>query len=152
MIPVLVSVEEVFRYAFTNGEVLPPSVITDADIAAAEQRWLVPALGEEMCTALRDPLHEEFRSQYIAPALALYTRALVQPRLDVRTDQVGTSSPDSTLTHQAGGRALVRMHRELLRQANTLMERAADHLRSHAERYPQYRPRTHASRAGGIVF
>ena len=39
--------------------------------------------------------YSDFRNEYLAAPTAFYTRALLQPRLDVRTDRNGTMTPES---------------------------------------------------------
>lgn len=41
----LITPLQVLRLAFGEGEYLPPESVTEADIAAAERRYLVPVIG-----------------------------------------------------------------------------------------------------------
>ena len=115
----LITPLQVLRLAFGEGEYLPPESVTEADIAAAERRYLVPVIE--------------------APA-ALFTRAVLQPRLDVRTGQCGTTAPKSAYAQPAGDTARRHLRRALLAQARTLLRRAAEHLRAHRDEFPEYDP------------
>ena len=67
-------------------------------------------------------------------------RAVLQPRLDVRTGQCGTVAPKSAAYQPAGTQALRELQRSLRRQARTLLRRAAEHLETHAAEFPEYDP------------
>lgn len=148
----LISPQEAFRLAFTNDEQLTPHVIAEADIAAAERRWIVPALGRQLHTRLLDHPDDPLVDTFLIPAAALFTRALIQPRLDIRTDREGTSSPGSSLIHHAGERAMLRLRRQLLREAADHLRAAADYIALHRDRYPEYRSQTAITCAGSIIF
>ena len=44
----LITPLQVLKTAFGDGEILPPATIAEADIAAAEQRWIVPVIGRKL--------------------------------------------------------------------------------------------------------
>ncbi len=151
----LISPVRVVELAFPDGAI-PPSSITEADIAAAEERWIVPVIGRELHGALLDGDYPALRDDYLAAPAALYTRAALQPRLDVRTGRCGTAAPRTDSGQPAGAEALGRLRRQLLRQARTLLGRASDYLRAHAEEFPQYDPQNdilaRRTLAGGILL
>ena len=91
----LITPAQVLATAFGDGETLPPSTVAAADIAAAEARWIVPAIGRRLHEKLLIGGYSDFRNEYLAAPTAFYTRALLQPRLDVRTDRNGTMTPES---------------------------------------------------------
>lgn len=151
----LVSPVRVVELAFPD-EAIPPSSVTEADIAAAEERWIVPVIGRGLHEALLDGAHTSLRDDFLAAPAALYTRAALQSRLDVRTGRCGTSAPRTDWSQPAGAEALGRLRRQLLRQARTLLERASEYLRAHAEEFPLYDPRNdilaRRTIAGGILL
>ena len=82
----------------------------------------------------------DFRTGYLEAPAALFTRAVLQPRLDVRTGQCGTTVPKSAYAQPAGDTARRHLRRALLAQARTLLHRAAEHLRAHRDEFPEYDP------------
>ena len=81
----LVTPLQVLKLAFGEGEYLPPEIIAEADIAGAEQRHIVPVVGRALYEKLLAGSYPDFRTEYLASPAALFTRAVLQPRLDVRT-------------------------------------------------------------------
>lgn len=152
----LITPLQVVKTAFGDGEILPPETIAEADIAAAEERWIVPAIGRKLHDRLLAGLYADLVADYLAAPTALYTRALVQPRLDIRTDRLGTLAPKPANGAAAGDEARSRLRRQLLEEARTLLRRATDCLTANRRRYPEYDPdedRTaRCSIAGGIVL
>lgn len=136
----LITPLQVLRLAFGEGEYLPPETITEADIAAAEQRYLVPVIGRALYEKLLGGSYAEFRTAYLAAPAALFTRVAIQPRLDIRTGQCGTTAPKSAYGQPAGDAARNSCRRALLAQARTLLRRAAEHLRVHRAEFLEYDP------------
>ena len=107
----LITPLQVLRLAFGDGEYLPPETITEADIAAAEQRYIVPVIGRALYEKLLGGSYAGFRTGYLAAPAALFTRVAVQPRLDIRTGQCGTTAPKSAYGQPAGDTARRCWHR-----------------------------------------
>ena len=97
-------------------------------------------MGRALYEKLLAGSYPDFRTEYLASPAALFTRAVLQPRLDVRTGQCGTVAPKSAAYQPAGTQALRELQRSLRRQARTLLRRAAEHLETHAAEFPEYDP------------
>ena len=136
----LITPAQAVASAFTDGEYLAPEAIGEGDIAAAEQRYIVPVIGRAFHEKLLAGLHAGFTAEYLAAPVALFTRIAVQPRLDIRTGQCGTTAPKSAYAQPAGDTARRHLRRALLAQARTLLHRAAEHLRAHRDEFPEYDP------------
>lgn len=108
----LITPAQAVASAFTDGEYLAPEAIGEGDIAAAEQRYIVPVIGRAFHEKLLAGLHAGFTAEYLAAPVALFTRIAVQPRLDIRTGQCGTVAPKSGSYQPADAQSL----RELQRQ------------------------------------
>ncbi len=132
----LITPAEVISKAFSADEILSPDAVLEEDILSAEEGRLVPVIGRPLYDALRKGLHTELVGEYIAPALALHTRLLIQGRLNVRTTSVGTTAPHDKPTETA----LHALRASLRRQASLLMRRLTVHLNRNTERYPEYNP------------
>lgn len=152
----LITPAQVLETAFSDGEILPPSAVSAADIAAAETRWIVPAVGRRLYEKLLVGGYADFRNEYLAAPTALYTRALLQPRLDVRTDRSGTTAPESACGKAADEETRRKLRRQLLLQARTLLARAVDYLDQRPALFPEYEPgagpAARCSIDGGIVL
>ena len=136
----LVTPLQVLKLAFGEGEYLPPEIIAEADIAGAEQRHIVPVVGRALYEKLLAGSYPDFRTEYLASPAALFTRAVLQPRLDVRPGQCGTTAPKSAYAQPAGDTARRHLRCALLAQARMLLHRAAEHLRAHRDEFPEYDP------------
>ena len=132
----LITPAQAVASAFTDGEYLAPEAIGEGDIAAAEQRYIVPVIGR----ALHETLLAGLTAEYLAAPIALFTRIAVQPRLDIRTGQCGTVAPKSSSYQPADAQSLRELQRSLRRQVRTLLRRAAEHLEAHAAEFPEYDP------------
>lgn len=151
----LISPVEVLRHAFGGGEVLPTGTITEADIAAAEERYLVPKLGTALYERLLEGGYATLRNDYLVTCTALFTRLMVQSRLDLHTAPIGTLAPKSDHGTAADEDSLRRLRHNLRCQANTLLRRALRHLEAHRAQYPEYdaprNPLNTCSIDGGFV-
>ena len=85
----LITPAQAVALAFADGEYLAPESITQSDIAAAEQRYIVPVIGRRLYEKLLAGSHAGFTTDYLAAPAAFFTRIALQPRLDVRTGQCG---------------------------------------------------------------
>ena len=85
----LITNEQVISLAFGDGEYLSPEVILDSDIALAEDRYIVPVVGAELHQALLDGSYPTLLDDFVAPALAMAVRTIIQPALNVRTGALG---------------------------------------------------------------
>lgn len=136
----LITPAQVVRHAFRDGEYLPPEAISEAAISAAEQRYLVPLLGGTFYQRLLSGAYAPFVTEYLAPAAALYTRLLIQPRLDVLTGQTGTTAPRTSGQQPAAEAALQSQRQSLRREARALMRRTTDYLAANRLLFPEYDP------------
>ena len=132
---------EVVRLTFAPDDCLPPDAVTEADIAAAEQRYLVPAIGPALHERLLTDNDRSFLDHYLAAPLALFTRVLIQPRLDIRTGRCGTTAPKPDGTSPATEEARRMQRQSLLTQARALLLRAVEQIELYPETYPQYDPK-----------
>ncbi len=71
---------EVVDYAFATGEYVAVGAITQQAIAAAQQRYLIPLLGEEFANAIAEGSYEQLREEYVAPTLGILSR--IESELD----------------------------------------------------------------------
>lgn len=134
----LITPLEAHRHAFGSGEILPPDAVTESDIMAAEERYLRPLIGAALHNRLLEGGYEEFRRNYLTTCLALFTRVVVQARLDTRTTSLGTLSPKTehgTATDLCSRR---RLRQSLRNEAHTLLRRALRYLDEHREAFPEY--------------
>ena len=84
--------------------------------------------------------HTEFRDGYLAAPIALFVRLLVQPRLDIRTGQCGTTAPKGSSGQPAADTPLRARQQALRTEARTLLRRASEYLSDHRDEFPEYDP------------
>lgn len=137
----IITPQQVVEIAFSDGGYLSPDVVAQVDIEAAAERWVKPVVGEALLEAVAAGRYEELREEYLKPVLALYTRLLVQPRLNVATSQLG-------LTVSAGAtcKAAEASHRSELMQAlkaraRTALRALSHYLDDHTELLAEYEPK-----------
>lgn len=138
----LIKPDKVVALAFGDGEYLAPEAIAEADIAAAERRYIVPVIGPKLYARLTEGAYADFVTEYLAAPISLWTRVLVQPQLDIRTGQCGTVAPKPAGAQPASDAQMQRMVRSLRTKARTLLRRAAEHLAEHTKSFPEYDPET----------
>ena len=85
----LISPDEVVASAFAPLDHITPEQISPLTIAVAQERFIVPVLGEKMVAAMLEGSYSELVDEWVAPALALYTRVLMMPMLAMRAGAAG---------------------------------------------------------------
>lgn len=137
----LISPERVFRLAFTADEMLTPSVILPADILAVEERHLRPIIGEALYAALAEGRYAELLEEYVAPAVAAWTRYAVQPLLGHRCSSCLVSDGnDFYNATTADNVRMAALQRHLRHTAQTLSRRLGDYLNNHSADFAEYDP------------
>lgn len=132
----LITPNDVMRLAYSPEELLQSDIVLDVDIIEAECRHISPILGEELLARLEAGDYEELMSDYVAPAIALWTRYGVEQIAHHR----------SALCHSerlttADNERLSTTLRALREKASTLTHRLSDHLNAHGDDYPEYDPK-----------
>lgn len=134
----LITPVQVVRLAFAPDDCLPPDAVAEADIAAAEQRYLVPVIGAALHQRLINDTDRSFVDHYLAAPLALYTRLLIQPRLDVRAGRGGTTAPNPSGASPAAAEARRAVRTALLTEARALLRRAVARIEAYPRSFPEY--------------
>ena len=130
--------EQVISLAFGDGEYLAPSVVLDSDIDSATHRYIIPIVGKELYAQMLEGSHTTLLDDFVAPALAMAVRTLIQPALNVRTGQAGLYIPTSTRSDTATRGTINGFHKSLRLRRDALLKRLSDYLREHASEYPSY--------------
>lgn len=134
----IITSAEVLSAAFTDGGYLSPDVVSDADIEAAVERWIVPVTGRKLLQAVERGSHSEFSTSYLKPCVAAYVRLLIQPRLSAVTSQMGVAAPASS-SHKSADEA---MRRELMLslkvRAQALRRRMSEYLDANQNKISEY--------------
>ena len=151
----IITPAEVIATAFSDGEYVAPEAIAEADIIAATERWVVPVMGKELLGKIAEGEYAELKSDYVAPAVALHTRLLVQPRLNAATSQLGlTAATGNRKTADKAQRG--ELQRALKTRAQMALRRLSDYLDDNAKQFAEYTPEKnilkHCCCEGGIVI
>lgn len=139
----LITPEQVVALAFSDGEYLPSEVISRSLIMAAEERYLRPLAGAELCAAWQQGLHADLLNDFVLPALALGVRLLLQPRLRVRVGGCGVATASGEKWQNASEEAAAAAERVLRVEHRTLQKRLSNELERLYRRgeLPEYDPR-----------
>ena len=140
----LITNEQVISLAFGDGEYLSPEVILDSDIALAEDRYIVPVVGAELHQALLDGSYPTLLDDFVAPALAMAVRTVVQPALNVRTGQAGLQISSSLRADSSTKTAMQSLQKSLRLRRQALLRRLSNHLKNHASEFAEYNPKSDA--------
>ena len=138
----LITAAQVIRLAFAPDDCLPPDAVAESDIAAAEARYLIPVIGQRLHQRLLKGASADctFVADHLAAPLALFTRALIQPRLDLRTGRSGSTVPKSDTATPAGDSARRALRAALLAEARALLRQAVTRIEELPATYPEYDP------------
>lgn len=136
----LITNEQVISLAFCDGEYLSPEVIRSSDIALAEDRYILPIVGEELYGELLDGSHQSLLDDFVAPALAMAVRTAIQPSINVRTGQTGLHISSSLRADSSTKVAMQSLQKSLRLRRQALLRRLSTHLRNHASEFPSYKP------------
>lgn len=142
MMKCLITPAQVLRHAFGGGEMLSLQRVGEADIVAAEARYLRPVLGEKLHDALLAGRYADFTADYLVTCVALLTRHLVQPRLDLHTSQIGSLEPKADNGSAADPATLNRLRQNLRQEAMTLLRRAVAAIEADPSSFPEYDPQS----------
>lgn len=137
----IITPQQVIDLAFSPNELLTPSIITEADITEAEHCYIRPILGEELWRMLVDGDYKELTIEYAGPAIAAWTRYVVQPLLEQRCSACLTDDKRSIYDSTTAGNNRQRgVMRTLRRKASILSQRLTDYLNRNTDMYPEYVP------------
>lgn len=134
----LITNEQVIKLAFGDGEFLSPDVVLDSDIASATHRYIIPVVGAELCEAMLGGSHKTLLDDFVAPALAMAVRTMIQPALNVRTGQGGLHIPSSARADTSTKGVTNALHKSLRMRRQALLRRLSDHLKAHASEFAEY--------------
>lgn len=152
----LVTPRQVVDLAFADGGYLPADTISEADIAAAETRFLLPVTGAALWQVLIAGKYPSLSEDYAAATAAFAVRLSVQPALDIRAGAGGTTVPQSSCFRPPSQEQLAAARRSLRTRFSTLLAALSTHLDEHADDYPEYDPEQNVLHrvliAGGIVL
>ena len=134
----LITNEQVISLAFGEGEYLSPEVVLDADIASATSRYIIPVVGEELCEAMVEGSYQDLLDDFVAPALAMAVRTMIQPALNVRTGQGGLHIPSSARSDTSIKTTSQALLKSLCRRRHALLKRLSNYLKRNASKFPSY--------------
>ena len=151
----IISSAEVLATAFADGGYLPAETISEADIISATDRWVRPVVGQALLDAVAEGKYGELKSNYLLPAVAYYTRFLVQPRLNSATSGLGLTVANGSAHKAADRSAREELQRALKVSARTALRRLSDYLDEQKEQFAEYDAKKnilhHCCLEGGFV-
>ena len=153
----LITPAQVAAAAFRAPDFISEEAVPEATILAAQQKFILPVLGDALFDALCRGAHPELLTEYIAPPLALYVKMLMLPGLAVQAGGAGIVEANPKNHLRARDAKLYGVVRRLRADALALMRRAVEHIESSAPgTYPGYDPAENilnrCSTDGGVVL
>lgn len=136
----LITNEQVISLAFGDGEYLSPEVVLDSDIVAAAEKYILPVVGEELYEEMLNGSHRSLVDNFVAPALAMAVRTMIQPALNVRTGQTGLHISSSMRADTSTKSAAQMLQKSLYARRQVLLKRLSNHLKRHASEFASYNP------------
>ncbi|MBO5759429.1 MAG: hypothetical protein J6R31_05260 [Rikenellaceae bacterium] len=150
----ILTAAEVVAQAFPATSNIRAAQITEADIVAAQEKFMAPVFGS-LWDALCEGAHADFAAEYIKPALAHFVKAQVLPTLGAITPY-GVVEHTSESTKRADDRQLARAIRAAADTAQALRKMALRHIEAHIDEFGEYQPTQnilrHTRIAGGVVL
>lgn len=140
MVKSIITPAEVVATAFSDGGYIAPESIAEVDITTATERWIRPVVGQALLDGVAEGRYADLKRDYLAPAVALYTRYLVQPRLNVATNQLGLTTPAGSSHKAAEKTAREELMRALKIRARTALKRLSDYLDANTALFAEYNP------------
>lgn len=134
----IVTPEQVAELAFADGTYIDAAAVAESSIVAAERRYIRPVVGDRLYERLVEGAYADFVAEYLVVPAALWTRVLMQPRLEVRTGQCGIVAPRPEGGEPATEEQSRRLARSLRAEARALVRRASEYLDAHAAEFPEY--------------
>lgn len=134
----LITNEQVISLAFADGEYLSPEVVLDSDIATAAYRYIIPIVGAELYEEMLEGSHPTLRNDFVAPALAMAVRTMIQPALNVCTGQAGLRISSSLRADSSTKSAMEMLQKSLRLRRQILLKRLSNYLKAHASQFPTY--------------
>lgn len=151
----LTKAAEVIALAFAESEYMPDAAVSPAEIAVAEERYIIPVTGRKLYEKMLEGKYESLRDEYVVPTVAFFTRLGMQPLTDLRSGRFGTVAPRSDYYQPAERQQLLDLRQSLLHKGRTMQRRLSEHLELHADDYPEYLSEENilnrCSTDGGIV-
>jgi hypothetical protein len=95
-------------------------------------------VGDALWEALLAGKYPSLVEEYVAPALAMAVRTLIQPALNVRTGQCGLSIAATYRSDSATKSATESLLRSLVKRRKALFQRLSEHLKTNAAEYVEY--------------
>lgn len=134
----LITAAEVVAIAFTDGEYIPQGCIAQSDIDAAVERWVKPVVGKALLEAIEQGSYAELKESYLKPVVALYTRLVVQPRLNVSTSPLGLTVASSSSRKGADEAARRELRLSIKERAHFLRQRLIEYIEEHSDEIAEY--------------
>ena len=134
----LITNEQVISLAFGDGEYLAAEVILDSDIASATEQYILPVVGTKLYEEMVNGSQKSLLDDYVAPALAMAVRTMIQPSLNVRTGELGLYIPSSARSDTAIKTAVHTLHKSLRLRRQSLLKRLSNYLKRNASEFASY--------------
>ncbi|MBR5877161.1 MAG: hypothetical protein IKZ11_01190 [Alistipes sp.] len=135
----IISAERVIELAFADGGYIPKEIVSQADIRLATERWVKPVVGQELLQRVLAGDYVELREEYIVPVVALYTRLVVQPKINVMSSFGGLTSAHSSSRKASDETSRKELQSRLREDAHSLLRALSDYLNQNQAQFKEYK-------------
>ena len=139
MMRTVITPEQVVSIAFGEGNYLSANIVSSADIVAAQDRYLIPIMGQTLLEAVLDGDYEDFMANYVAPAAAFATRLRVQPAINLKLGDSGLVAPRGDAVETPLQSAVDALMLSLRMRTRQLLKRLSNYLNSNEHSFSEYR-------------
>lgn len=133
----LMTPAEVRQTAFTDSDFVRNETITEAQIAAAQQKYLRPVFGK-LYDVLGESRYAEFVSGRIKPTLAYYVRSLVLVEMSASVGSLGVTQGKNDFLSPLAARQLHLLRKQARNYADTLIDETVAWVEANPALFPEY--------------
>lgn len=137
MIP-LITPQEVVNLAFNSVEQVDTGLVRESTIIAAQQKFILPALGQTLYTKVEQGAYQGLCMDKIKMPLALYVRMLCVPVLVAQMGVTGIMQHRGANFSTANTSQVNALMRALRVEADTLMQQILEYVGEHTDAFPDY--------------
>lgn len=153
---IIITTGDIAEIAFGSRTSANAVLVTPQSVATAQQKYIRPALGEEMFDAVLRGEYPDFVSEFLKLPLALLTKSIILHSADYVVGAMGVSRQNNPNASPLSSREYGLALRHLRSDAMVHLGGAMEHLAANRNKYPHYNPAqsrfTEVSIQGGVVL
>jgi hypothetical protein len=137
MIP-LISTSDAALFGLDHDPGLLALCTARENVVAVQQRHIRPVLGATFCGALELGLYADLLAEFVKPAMALYIKIMLVPRVSAQIGSAGVVTCFGQSFAPADANSVEHLMRSMRRQARSLLRAAIDRMNADPDEYPDW--------------